>query len=142
MLNHEIKADTEKALRGLLGDEDYTQFQKHDRTAMLRLTVSSLAGAATAAGAPLTQAQAETLVQILAESTPGYAQGGRVKASHVDWTAADPRIQAVLTPTQWEQVRWTEPSGPKGVGGRFFPRMTSLVREARQADAAAAIPRP
>jgi len=141
-LNREIEADTEKALRALFGDEGYALFQEHDRTAMLRLTVSSLAGAATAAGAPLTQAQAEALVQILAESTPGYAEGRRVKASYVDWTAADPRIQTVLTPVQWEQIRWTEPSGPKGIGGRFFPSMTSLVREARQADAAAATPRP
>ncbi|MBE2214258.1 MAG: hypothetical protein IAE82_10340 [Opitutaceae bacterium] len=141
-LNREIEADTEKALRPLLGDEGYALFQEHDRTAMLRLTVSSLAGAATVAGAPLSPAQSEALVQILAESTPGYAQGRRVKTSQVDWSAADLRIQASLTPAQWEQVRWTEPSGPKGVGGRHFAHMSSIIRAARQADAAAATPRP
>jgi len=107
---------------------------------MVRLTVSSFAGAATAAGAPLTQAQAETLVQILAESTPGYAQGQRVKASQVDWPAADARMQAILTPAQWEQIRWTEPSGPRGIGGRFFAQMNAAIGAARRADAAGASP--
>ena len=69
-------AESDAAIKALLGEAGFNQLQDFDRTYAQRATVGSLAERLSYAGAPLPTAQQEQLIQILAaNATP--AHGGR-----------------------------------------------------------------
>lgn len=140
----EVQAASTYALRALLGERAYSVYHDYERTVPIRRSVSGLAATATVAGVPLTPAQMEATVRILAESTPGYRAGQTAIPQAIEWTAAEPLLREILSPAQLEAFLTTESAGPNGGGSRFLPRVHAAIDRARAADAAtaAATPRP
>lgn len=103
-------AESDAALKAMLGDAGFAQLQEYDRTYAERLTVGSLANQLTYAGAPLPTAQQEQLIQILAANTVTASGGGRgasveesrayLEAKAVSDAATLRQASAILTPTQ------------------------------------------
>ncbi|MCX6944877.1 MAG: hypothetical protein NT173_08985 [Opitutales bacterium] len=64
------QAEIDASIRSTLGDPAYAQYQQYQQTQPQRNTVTQLTQALSYTSAPLTSAQAEQLVQVLASNSP------------------------------------------------------------------------
>lgn len=116
-LLEQAQAEIDQGIRELLGEAGYAEFQRYEQTGPQRSTVRQLEQRLSYSGAPLTPAQAETLVTILSD-TPGSTPSGRsdvVLFGPAATTAPGPpgavsdaaiaRAQAILSPQQVEALR-------------------------------------
>lgn len=107
------QADLEGQMQSLIGDAGFAHYQSYEQTAAQRSVVSQLERRLSYSDAPLTPAQAEQLVQILAASSPSApsaasargvtgarADGPGRGASAPISAAALTQAQSVLNPTQ------------------------------------------
>lgn len=86
-----------EAHQTFLGAEGAKAWRQFDRTRHVRQFVAGIAGAAALAGVPLNRAQADAAVEAITSiAGPKY-----VALNRVDWTAADARARAVLSPEQF-----------------------------------------
>jgi len=93
-------------LQGLLGDAGYKAYQDFNRMGGAVDLTQKLAGSLYATDAPISQAQAAQLVQILAQSSPDYQNGkGLWDPSQVGWDRALANAQTVLSPPQLDALR-------------------------------------
>lgn len=69
----------------LLGEEGVQKLEAYERSVPAREFINEFAGAATVAGAPVTGAQADALVEAMAAASASYQQGGAVAVQALDW---------------------------------------------------------
>lgn len=131
-LNEKFDAETQTAEREALGDAAYAQFKDYERSAAVRDVVQGLVGMAVLEGAPLTASQAEQLGQVLANASPSYRQGGRVKYEEIDWSAAEGELKSVLSDAQLDLFHNLEPLG--GGASRFGSTLTTVFAQAVRAE--------
>lgn len=136
----EIDADYQAAQREALGDSASKAFSDYERSADSREMVSALAGAAAMANAPLDATQTEQLARVITDvkasqlaralaavsSTPG----AMVSSPALDWDLVREQAKSFLSPTQLTFIETTEPSGPRGGGGRFLPALQAAIASA------------
>ncbi|MBE2214256.1 MAG: hypothetical protein IAE82_10330 [Opitutaceae bacterium] len=134
-LRNEAEHAREADLRALLGEAGLAQLTTYERTVSLRQTVANYSVAATMAGEPLKASQTEEMIRILAESTSLYRAGGSAKDGAVDWEEALPRMQALLSPSQFAHISQIEPTALGGSASRFMITFLSAAQSAaREAD--------
>jgi RNA polymerase sigma factor (sigma-70 family) len=88
--------ETEQRLRRLLGPWGFERYQAYEKTLPSREVTAQVAGALCFTAEPLTSAQAETLVQVIAATrkSPGANKRG------IDWDRLLRDATGLLTPTQ------------------------------------------
>jgi hypothetical protein len=139
-LRSEMENRHRTALRELLGEARFRDYQDYERMAPLRETVGAWIGGAAVAGLSFTREQAEQLTHTLAAASADYTKGGWGNAATVDWSAVRAQARTFLSEAQIEFVLTNEVRG-RGAGGRFLPQFHHLVREAQQAERSPAAPR-
>ncbi len=75
-LMQDAQAEADNSLKAALGDYGYAQLQQYDQTMPQRGVVNQLQQSLSFTNAPLTEAQADQLVQILASTSPRNENGG------------------------------------------------------------------
>lgn len=99
--DHNTKAD----IRTLLGSTaNYDAFHTYSQNLGVAQTVSDLAGADPSISDPMTGPQADQLTQILASASSKSRYGWALSGT-VNWEAALPQAQAVLTPAQFAALQ-------------------------------------
>ncbi|HUR58362.1 MAG TPA: sigma-70 family RNA polymerase sigma factor [Opitutaceae bacterium] len=106
-LGADEKSKFEADVRQLLGEAGFREYQNYERSQPARESVSQLLGNLTAIGAPLTADQMNQLTQIVANHSPAYQQGARVKgtAADVRWNEVVTDAQNLLSPAQLGVLR-------------------------------------
>jgi hypothetical protein len=124
-LMEQTMAEVNQGIRALLGDAGYAQFEQFERTAPQRAVVGQVEARLSYSSTPLTAAQSDALVRILAETggTPERFQtAGQIVMMGAGATGGAPivtpmgsgpsitdtaiaRAQGVLTPSQIEALR-------------------------------------
>lgn len=93
-------------LRNLLGTEGFQAYQDFNRAGLAQTYAQQLAGTLYSTETPITQAQGNQLVQILAQSSSDYQNGKSVwNSAQIDWDAALSSAQAVLSAPQMDALR-------------------------------------
>jgi hypothetical protein len=134
-LQKENEAEYQAAQQALLGETRYRQLQDYERTTYVREMVNGWAGGAVVEGRlPFTAPQAEQLIQVLANASSSYRNGGAVKPFEIDWDAADAQARSILSEAQFELFKTMEP--PLPVGARFQNQLYGAVARATKAEAA------
>jgi hypothetical protein len=134
-LNDQLQHDYDVAQRELLGEEGFRALKDYERTEWTREYVNGWAGGAVlVARDPLTLQQGEQLVQIVANASRSYREGGAVNPNEIDWAAVDAEARQILSAAQFKMFTTTEP--PLPVGARFQSRLHNFVDRAQKADAA------
>lgn len=77
----DTQADVETNIKATLGDAAYAQYQQYQQTAPQRNTVSQLEQSLSYTSTPLTSAQSEQLVQILASNSPANSNANNNRAA-------------------------------------------------------------
>jgi len=133
-LQNENDAEYQAAQQALLGETRYRQLQDYERTTYVREMVNGWAGGAVVeARLPFTAPQAEQLIQVLANTSSSYRNGGAVKPFEIDWDAADAQARSILSEAQFELFKTMEP--PLGVGARFQNQLYGAVERATKTEA-------
>lgn len=135
-LRQAASAEYQAAQAALLGAEGGDRLRDYERTSPLRRMVSAIAGAAAVEGAPISAAQADHVVQVLAQASPNFQRGGTALLNDVDWPVVEPAIRRLLSPGQFEVFRFADP-GPS-VGGFAQTMLYAAINRANAADRAAA----
>jgi len=140
-LRDEVEQAREEDLRTLLGEAGLAQLTTYERTVSLRHAVATFSVAATMIGDPLSPSQVEEMLQILAECNSPYRMGGSAIDGAVDWENAVPRMQALLSPSQFAHISQIEPTALGGSASRFMITFLSAAQSAaREADPTTARP--
>lgn len=95
----------EAQLRAFLGDERYQQFADFLQIQAAYSYTSLAAAPAGLAGVPLSADQKDQVVQVIAKNLSRAPSGGLLDFTAVNWTAAVPQIQALVSPAQWTAVQ-------------------------------------
>ena len=133
-LQNENDAEYQAAQQALLGETRYRQLQDYERTIYVREMVNGWAGGAVVeVRMPFTTPQAEQLIQVLANTSSSYRNGGAVKPFEIDWDAADAQARSILSEAQFELFKTMEP--PLGVGARFQNQLYGAVERATKTEA-------
>ncbi len=74
-LTQQTNSELDASIRNLLGDSAYQQFQQFDRTQQQRAIVDQLASRLSYTDSPLSSAQADQMVQLLAVNSPAPSAG-------------------------------------------------------------------
>jgi hypothetical protein len=72
----DTQAEVDNSIKEVVGEAGYAQYQNYQQTMPQRSVVNQLQQSLSYTNAPLTDAQAEQLVQILAQTSPKNGQGG------------------------------------------------------------------
>ena len=136
-LYQENITQSEAAQRELLGEEGFKAYKDYERTRWLReMMIGWAGGAVVALREPFTPQQGEQLVQIMANASEDYRNGGFVMTSKPGyWEAVEAEARKVLTPTQFAYFSTMEP--PLPAGARFQTAFYNKVHEALEAEKAA-----
>jgi hypothetical protein len=126
----------EAARLALLGPEADAKYRAFADKSGVAGIVSSLAGGATLAGHPLSPAQIDRLTDLLASFASRSRDGDDADPSTIDWSAAQERAKAFLSPPQLRHLQTADFNGHLHSGGMFGARFNRLFDEARRADAA------
>lgn len=109
-LVQDAQAEVDNSIRATLGDAAYAQYQNYEATQPQRNVVTQLEQRLSYSATPLTDAQSQQLVQILASSTPTTGSGAN------SGTAAVLSIMG---------------GGPRGFGGSSTPITDAAVNQAQ-----------
>jgi hypothetical protein len=107
---HDTQAEVDNNIKELVGDAGFAQYQNYQQTMPQRSVVTQLQQSLSYTNAPLSDAQAEQLVQILAQTSPKNSQGG-------NRTETTGEINLGFAGGPPVQVAFTENSGGGGRGG-------------------------
>jgi hypothetical protein len=122
------EAEFKAGVTAFLGADGYAALRDYARALEIRTFVSRFAGVAAVAGPPVNGEQAEVLVQLLANSCPGYGMGGPANLNRIDWNSADPQLTGILSAGQAKLLR-TDPVG--GAGSLRRAQLSQAVFRAR-----------
>jgi hypothetical protein len=91
----DTQAEVDNSIRATLGDEGFAKYQNYQETIPQRSVVNQLQQSLSYTGSPLSDTQAEQLIQILAQTTPKNSGGNRsnlvaTETASVGFTAAIP----------------------------------------------------
>jgi len=122
--------------RALLGEADYAEFEQYEKTIWSREMVAGWAGGATVMlGEPFTPEQGESLVDILANASSLYREGGFVNITEPGyWNLVEARARKILSPAQLQLITTMEPPLPSGA--RFQSHLTQKIQDAIEAEKA------
>jgi hypothetical protein len=116
-------------LRELLGEERVTQRLLYERAASQRQFVQGVAGSLAAAGAPLSTAQADQLLQVFSRAYGDQQTYQQSLGRNIDWSAVDAQVRAIMSDAQFANYRAAET--------RFSWQFSDLCRQALAAEKAA-----
>lgn len=134
-LHEQIANEHQSALRSALGEEGLQELKDYERTMGIRDIVNGVAGGAVVVGrAPLSVTQGEQLIEIIANTSKSYREGGAANPNEIHWDAVDMQAQRILSAEQFSFLKDLEP--PLPIGARNQAQMYQLLEEARKADAA------
>ena len=134
-LQKENEAEYQAAQQALLGETRYRQLQDYERTTYVREMVNGWAGGAVVeTRTPFTAPQAEQPIQVLANTSSSYHNGGAVKPFEIDWDAADAQARSILSEAQFNLYKTMEP--PLPLGARYQNQLYGAVARATRAEAA------
>lgn len=88
-----------------LGEAGWRQLEAYERAVPMREFVNEVAGAMAINGVVLTAGQGDTLVDVLANASPAYRQGGTAIPRTIDWDMALGNARGVLTDAQFTLFR-------------------------------------
>lgn len=95
-----VGEEFDATLRAVLGPEDWPHFQEFQRMAPARSVLKEVAANATFDHVPLTPAQGEQLMRVMAQASAAYARGGSTDLRTIDWEVVDAQAPLVLSPAQ------------------------------------------
>jgi hypothetical protein len=101
---HQDWRDAGREARKLLGKADFHVYRTYLSNQPVLPQVNDLAAFEFSAADPLTASQAGQLTQVLADAS-ARDKNNWVKSGTVNWQTAMPRVQAVLTPAQYEALQ-------------------------------------
>lgn len=133
-------AELKAGVVAVLGEEGYAKLEDYTRALDVRIFVAKVAGDAAVEGKPISREQAEALVQVLANATPNYAQGGRADLGRIDWAKAEEQALNVLTPAQGQILR-TDNLMLGGSNRRAIELITAVSRAGEAMVAAGNVPK-
>ena len=87
-------------LRDVLGPEDWPHYQEFQRMAPARSVIKEMAANATFDRVPLTPAQSEQLMRVMAQASSAYARGGSTDLRTISWEIVDAQAPQILSPAQ------------------------------------------
>jgi RNA polymerase sigma factor (sigma-70 family) len=101
-LGREAKTNADNALRGLLGDAAFQEFNEYQRTFRARELISPVIASMVYSETPLTPAQVDRLTEVVAHNSAGYQKGGGAtgNAREVNWDAVVDQAGRFLAPDQ------------------------------------------
>lgn len=88
------------ALRGLVGEPARARVEDYERTLPARALANRVAAGVYYSSTPLTPAQADRMVEIIAAQSAAYRGGGPVEPAALNWEGVIEQAQGVLTPQQ------------------------------------------
>jgi hypothetical protein len=133
-LRRDVVNDYETGVKSLLGDNGYREYRNFERISGIREMINGVVGGSVlVAREPLSTYQAEQLIQIMANASAQFRNGGHATESDLNWDVIDEQAQAILTPTQFTFFTQMEP--PLPVGARFQARLYQRVEAAKRRDA-------
>lgn len=128
-----------QAQTAVLGLDGYQKLFEYDRTIALRQIVGGSIGSATADGVLFSPAQAEKLVQLMAQTIPEYQKGDAwADMANIDWEIVDAQAQEILSPEQFAAFRTLESHGPEYSGSRELTHFHTALRKAANSEKATA----
>ncbi len=92
-------------VQAIVGDQAFRQYQDYLRATPANFIVGALAQATGYVGAPLSNAQQDSLAGILTASSQKYQDGGAVDLTALDWANVEKQTQSLLSPDQWEAAK-------------------------------------
>jgi hypothetical protein len=113
--------------REALGPDAYQQLRQYERTAPLKSVADAVAGAVFDSE-PLTAERAETLMRLLANSSPRFKNGGSASLDDLDLPSALAQLETVLTPRQLTALQTSLAARDAG------RKLTQAIAKARQAE--------
>ena len=93
------------ALVALLGPAGFQQFEQIKRIMPVRTFVENLKLGNGLPTETIAGAQVQQLSSVLADASPSYRSGGAADPATVDWDAALPRAEGILSPTQFAALK-------------------------------------
>ncbi|MBE2213312.1 MAG: hypothetical protein IAE82_05525 [Opitutaceae bacterium] len=94
------QAEVDQQLMAVLGDERFRTYQDHERRHGVEFAAHQLVMGLTSTDDPLSFDQRSQIVDLLAESSVPFRNGGSASRSTIDWEEARTRAALVLTPPQ------------------------------------------
>lgn len=94
------KSDTEVQLESLLGAQGMQAWRDYNRALSMQSTAEDVASLALASDTPMTGAQTEQLIRVMAEANAAYRAGGRPEWSSTDWAEVLRQAPTFLAPAQ------------------------------------------
>ena len=95
----------EANIKSLLGDTAFQQYQQVSRMQGVASIAFQAASSVSLTETPLLPAQADQLLQIMANACPQYQSGGVPTPNTVNWPAALAQAQGILTPVQYQALQ-------------------------------------
>jgi hypothetical protein len=89
------------ALRQILGDQAYQQFQDYNRAGRARGLANQVAAEVAYSGSPLSVSQTDQLAAIVAANSPEYQEGKEVDPASIDWDTLQTQAKAVMPESIW-----------------------------------------
>lgn len=96
----DLDARTATAIRALVGDAGYAQFQEYEATEAARDLADTLAANLYYCEASLTSAQSVRLTALIAAHSPTHRAGGEVDSESIEWDAVLAEARGLLSPAQ------------------------------------------
>ena len=96
----EEMATTQSSLESVLGPLGYQTLRDYNRTLAMRSTAEDVASIAAVSDSPMTGGQTEQLMQVMAEASMSYRNGGQPTWASTDWDDVLRKAVVFLTPPQ------------------------------------------
>jgi hypothetical protein len=104
-MRQQMDAKLQTAQKEILGDAGYEDLQQYKRKEPLVSFLNRAADLVAHTSTPLTVAQGEQVLNVLAGASSSYRDGGTASPASVDWPRALQQIQPLLPPAQFDSVK-------------------------------------
>lgn len=102
VMRQQVDDEHRAAQRALLGEAGFQKFEAYARTIDVRRWVDEFAGRATLAGAPITGAQADAMIDAMAKASPLFQSGRAASMQAIDWGKVLDAMSTVLPESQFK----------------------------------------
>jgi len=99
-LMQKVGAAYDDAVRGVVGDAGFQRIHEFDRSYSARSIAYQVAAGAASGGEPLTSEQTDQLLQLVADGSPDYRNGGNVNLGKLDWDRVMTRATTMFSSAQ------------------------------------------
>lgn len=102
---NQVRDRYDDALRGLAGETARARIQDYEQILPARALANEMAAGVYYSSTPLTPAQADRVVEIIAAQSSAYRSGGQVDPAALNWDRVLAQAQGVLTPEQFAALQ-------------------------------------